>query len=100
LPSVYRNAQRQAAQPRSHVIEIAGADDDHFRDGPANGTWPSSRGQVPNYNRIRSIIDSYTVAFFSTYLRGTPNPLMRVRHSPYPEVRFLSPLRSSLDPAN
>src|SRR5262249_33779396 len=89
--SRYRSAQWQAAQPTSHVIEIAGADDLHFPDPPESHAWPFSRQQKPLHNRIRSIIDSYTVAFFSTYLRGTANPLMRVRHSPYPEVRFLSP---------
>jgi hypothetical protein len=96
--SFYRNAQRQAAQPKSHVIEIAGACNEHFRDAGYR-IWPLSQAHAPAPNRIRSIIDSYTVAFFSTYLRGAANPLMRVRHSPYPEVKFLPPLGTSLGSA-
>jgi len=87
----YRRAQRQAALSESHIIEIAGTRREHFSD---KLTFPSRLiagcRQVPNCKRIRAIIDSYTVAFFTTYLDGEPHPLMCVRHSPYPEVRFIT----------
>ncbi len=52
--------------------------------------------QAPGYSRLRAIIDSYTLAFFDTYLRGASNPLMCVRHSPYSEVHFLLPTEAQL----
>ncbi len=86
----YRRAQHQAALRESHIIEVAGTRHEHFSD---RLTYPSrlfaGRRQLPNCKRIRAIIDSYTVAFFTTYLLGEPHPLMCVRHSPYPEVRFV-----------
>jgi dienelactone hydrolase len=90
LPA-YRRAQRQAALPESHVIEVAGTRREHFSD---KLIFPSrlfaACRQIPGAKRIRAIIDSYTVAFFTTYLQTEPHPLMCVRHSPYPEVRFVS----------
>jgi hypothetical protein len=90
-PEEYRYAQDQAALPESHVIEVAGTKDHHFSD---KLIFPSSlsrkHDQHPSAKRIRAIIDSYTVAFFTTYLRADPHPLMCVRHSPYPEVHFVS----------
>ena len=87
----YRRAQRQAALHESHIIEIAGTRREHFSD---KLTFPSRLiagcRQVQNCKRIRAIIDSYTVAFFTTYLHGEPHPLMCVRHSPYPEVHFIA----------
>ncbi len=87
----YRRAQRQAALPESHVIEVAGTLREHFSD---RLTFASrlftSYQQLPNSKRVRAIIDSYMVAFFTTYLRREPHPLMCVRHSPYPEVCFVT----------
>jgi hypothetical protein len=87
----YRRAQRQAVLPESHVIEVAGTRREHFSD---KLIFPSRLfagcREVPGGKRIRAIIDSYTVAFFTTYLQAEPHPLMCVRHSPYPEVRFVS----------
>lgn len=86
----YRRAQGQAALPESHVIEVAGTRREHFSDRlifPSR--FLSACRQIPNVRRIRAIIDSYTVAFFTTYLKAEPHPLMCVRHSPYPEVRFV-----------
>ena len=90
-PPGYRHAQDQAAFPESHVIEVAGARREHFSDKLIFPSW-LARGcaQLPSYQRIRAIINSYTVAFFTTYLRADPHPLMCVRHSPYPEVRFVT----------
>lgn len=87
----YRRAQRQAELPESHVIEVAGTRREHFSDRLIFPTrlFAGCR-QVPSCRRIRAIIDSYTVAFFTTYLQTEPHPLMCVRHSPYPEVRFIS----------
>ena len=90
-PGDYRRAHDQAALPESHVMEVAGTKREHFSDRlifPSRllaGCQPSA-----NSKRIRAIIDSYAVAFFTTYLDGGPHPLMCVRHSPYPEVHFLA----------
>jgi hypothetical protein len=87
----FQRAHRQAALPESHVFEIAGTKREHFSD---RLIFPSrllfGRRRLATYKRVRAIIDSYTVAFFSTYLQGAPHPLMCVRHSPYPEVRFVT----------
>jgi hypothetical protein len=87
----FRRAHRQAALPESHVFEITGTKREHFSD---RLIFPSGhlfgRRPLATYQRVRAIIDSYTVAFFSTYLQGAPHPLMCVRHSPYAEVRFVT----------
>jgi dienelactone hydrolase len=87
----FRRAQCQAALPESHVFEIIGTKREHFSD---RLIYPSrrifGRRRLATYKRVRAIIDSYTVAFFSTYLQGAPHPLMCVRHSPYAEVRFVT----------
>lgn len=87
----FRRAHRQAALPESHVFEIAGTTREHFSD---RLIFPSRRlfwqRRLATYKRVRAIIDSYTVAFFSTYLQGAPHPLMCVRHSPYAEVHFIA----------
>ncbi len=89
-PARYRNAHRQAALPESHVIEITGTKHEHFSDilVLSSCRWFGME-QSANWRRIRAIIDAYAVAFFRTYLRSAPQPLMCVRHSPYPEVRFV-----------
>jgi predicted dienelactone hydrolase len=87
----YRRAQDQAGMPESHVIEVAGTRQEHFSDRLIFPTrlFAGFR-QLPSCRRIRAIIDTYTVAFFTTYLQADPHPLMCVRHSPYPEVRFVN----------
>lgn len=86
-----REAQQQATLPESHVIEVAGTKREHFSDRlMLPSAFARARHRAANFRRIRAIIDSYTVAFFSTYLRGAPHPLMCVRHSPYAEVRFIN----------
>jgi dienelactone hydrolase len=88
--STYRHAQHQASLPHSHVIEVADTRREHFSDRLVFPSWIASTQQrLPNFKRIRAIIDSYTVAFFRTYLQSAPHPLMCVRHSPYAEVRFV-----------
>jgi hypothetical protein len=87
----FRRAQSQAALPESHVFEIVGTKREHFSDRlifPSRGLF--GRRRLATYKRVRAIIDAYTVAFFATYLQGAPHPLMCVRHSPYPEVRFVT----------
>jgi hypothetical protein len=87
----YRRAQEQAAMPESHVIEVAGTRQEHFSDRLIFPTRLfAGRRQLQSCRRIRAIIDSYLEAFFTTYLQGDPHPLMCVRHSPYPEVRFVN----------
>jgi hypothetical protein len=89
-PTEQRRAQRQAGQPESHVIEVAGTEREHFSDRLVFPSLLAGGQRLPNYKRIRAIIDSYTVAFFGTYLqRAEAHPLMCVRHSPYAEVRFV-----------
>ena len=89
-PARYRDAHRQAALPQSHVIELTGTKHEHFSDllVLSSCRWFGME-QSSNWRRIGAIIDAYTVAFFRTYLRSAPQPLMCVRHSPYPEVRFV-----------
>ncbi len=91
----YEHAQHQAALPNSHVIEVANTSREHFSD---HLIFPprlfSGFRALPAYKRVRAIIDAYTVAFFNTYLRSSPHPLMCVRHSPYQEVRFVPGIRA------
>jgi dienelactone hydrolase len=89
-PARFRDAHRQAALPQSHVIELTGTKHEHFSDllVLSSCRWFGME-QSSNWRRIRAIIDAYTVAFFRTYLRAAPQPLVSVRHSPYPEVRFV-----------
>jgi dienelactone hydrolase len=84
----HRRARHQAALPKSHIMEIDGARREHFSDR-LSSRWPLSvRRPAPVHRRIRTIIDAYTVAFFSTYLQNSKHPLLCVSHSPYPEVQF------------
>jgi hypothetical protein len=82
-------ARMQASLPTSHIFEIVGARREHFSDRLVT-TVRFARGARRSVGlRVRAIIDAYTVAFFKTYLGSSPHPLMCVRHSPYPEVRFV-----------
>jgi dienelactone hydrolase len=81
----HRRARHQAALPKSHVMEIAGAQREYFSDRSSVSNNPSQA-----HNRTRTIADAYAVAFFNTYLQNGKHPLMCVNHSPYAEVRFLS----------
>jgi hypothetical protein len=89
-PGPAGNGERtQASLPTSHIIEVAGARREHFGDRLVT-TLRLARGAQRSVGmRVRAIIDAYTVAFFKTYLGASPHPLMCVRHSPYPEVRFV-----------
>lgn len=79
----------QASLPTSHIIEVAGARPEHFTDWLISLLRAASPKDRPAFTRIRAIIDTYSVAFFKTYLEAMQHPLMCVRHSPYPEVRFI-----------
>jgi dienelactone hydrolase len=82
-------ARAQAALPTSHIIEVAGTRREHFSDRLMTSVRTARGTHRAVALRVRAIIDAYTVAFFQTYLGATPHPLMCVRHSPYPEVRFV-----------
>ncbi|MFA5901448.1 MAG: hypothetical protein WC829_20290, partial [Hyphomicrobium sp.] len=89
-PALTNQPQRtQASLPTSHIIEIAGARAADFTDWLMSSLRFASLEKRPSIVRIRAIIDAYTVAFFKTYLEASQHPLMCVRHSPYPEVRFV-----------
>jgi dienelactone hydrolase len=91
----HRRARHQAALPKSHVMEIAGAQREYFSD---QKSYPTSLSITPRpspaHNRTRTIVDAYTVAFFNTYLQNGKHPLMCVSHSPYAEVQFLASMSS------
>jgi dienelactone hydrolase len=91
----HRRARHQAALPKSHVMEIAGAQREYFSDqksfsSPLSVTRTASLGR----HRTRTILNAYTVAFFNTYLQNGKHPLMYVNHSPYAEVKFLASMSS------
>jgi dienelactone hydrolase len=88
----YRRARHQAAIPKSHVIEIAGSKLEHFRNPRTRSLRSMPRERAAVDNRVRSIINTYVLAFFTTYLQDAWHPLMCVSHSPYGEVQFLSRL--------
>jgi hypothetical protein len=69
-------------------MEIDGAHREYFSDRLSSRWRLSTRRLAPAHKRIRTIIDSYSVAFFSTYLQNGKHPLMCVNHSPYSEVQF------------
>lgn len=73
----------------SHIIEVAGTRPEHFSDWLIISSLFAVGLGRSIAMRIRAIIDAYTVAFFKTYVQADPHPLMCVRHSPYPEVRFV-----------
>jgi hypothetical protein len=80
-------------------MEIDGAHREHFS-GRLSSRWRLSiRPLAPAHKRIRTIIDAYSVAFFSTYLQNGKHPLMCVNHSPYPEVQFAPGNASRILPA-
>jgi hypothetical protein len=84
----HRRARHQAALPKSHIMEIDGTRREHFR-GLLSFRWRlATRRPATAHKRIQTIIDTYSVAFFSTYLQDSKHPLMCVNHSPYPEVQF------------
>jgi predicted dienelactone hydrolase len=87
---VANGTRTQASLPTSHIIEVAGTRREHFSDRLMNLVRSSHGAKRAVGLRVRAIIDAYTVAFFQTYLGATPHPLMCVRHSPYPEVRFIN----------
>jgi hypothetical protein len=89
----YRRARHQARLPQGHVIQIEGTRKEHFGGSIGNASIVSGAQQPDGPpKRARTIIEAYTAAFFGTYLhKNHKHPLMCVRHSPYSEVRFLSP---------
>jgi dienelactone hydrolase len=89
-PSAGASTRTQASLPTSHIIEVAGTSHEHFSDRLMTSVHSSRGAQRSAAMRVRAIIDAYTVAFFQTYLGSIPHPLMCVRHSPYPEVRFVN----------
>ena len=88
LPAA-NGTRRQASLPTSHIIEVAGTRHEHFSDRLMTYVRSTHGAQRSVGLRVRAIINTYTAAFFQTYLGATPHPLMCVRHSPYPEVRFV-----------
>lgn len=96
-PAARQRSRTQASLPTSHIIEVAGTRREHFSDRLVSSSlFAHDRLRTANM-RIRAIIDAYTVAFFKTYLEGSPHPLMCVRHSPYPEVRFIADTDTDVD---
>jgi pimeloyl-ACP methyl ester carboxylesterase len=93
--SVLTSGLVDAPLPLSHIIEIAGSCPEHFTDWLVTASACAREPFRAMAARIRTILDTYTVAFFETYVLGTPHPLICVRHSPFPEVRFLAPLYSA-----
>jgi hypothetical protein len=89
--------RNQGALPSSHIIEVAGTRTKHFSDWLVVSSLFASSAERAVALRIRAIIDAYTVAFFKTYLQATPHPLLCVRHSPYPEVRFIESEDSEIE---
>jgi predicted dienelactone hydrolase len=89
----HRRARHQAALPKCHIMEVDGARREHFSDRLSSPWRLSARRPLPD-KRIRTIIDAYTVAFFSTYLQNARHPLMCVTHSPYAEVQFATGMPS------
>ena len=90
----HRRARHQAALPKCHIMEVDGARREHFSDRPSSPWWLSPSHPAPADKRIRTIIDAYTVAFFSTYVQNGKHPLMCVSHSPYAEVQFATGMPS------
>jgi hypothetical protein len=88
-PQASSPARTQASLPTSHIIEVEGTRREHFSDRLIISLRFAGSQQRAVSLRVRAIIDAYTVAFFQTYLQASPHPLMCVRHSPYPEVRFV-----------
>ena len=88
----YRRARQQARLPQGHVIQIEGTRKEHFGGSIGNASKvPGAQQPVGPPKHARTIIETYTAAFFGTYLQNHKHPLMCVRHSPYSEVRFVPP---------
>jgi hypothetical protein len=90
----HRRARHQAALPKCHIMEVDGARREHFTDRLSSPWRLSACRPAPTDKRIRTIIDAYTVAFFSTYVQNGKHPLMCVSHSPYAEVQFATGMPS------
>lgn len=93
--AAYDTQIRQASRPGTLTLFIAGSSHDDFTDAlysPSRWrTWRPWRGPMIPRARQRAIVDAYLLAFFDTYLRDTPSPLITGAASPYPEVRVLRP---------
>lgn len=96
LGSQQQRTRTQASLPTSHIIEVKGTRREHFSDRLISSSLFATAQQRSANMRVRAIIDAYTVAFFKTYLEVSPHPLMCVRHSPYPEVRFIDDNESDI----
>lgn len=92
----------QAARPRTLSVVIAGAGHGDFTDelhGRARWrSWRPWRGPLIPPARQRAIVDAWLLAFFDTWLRDRPSPLITQRRSPFPEARVLGPAAGAAGP--
>lgn len=86
----FQRAWHEARLPNAHVLQIKGTQKRHFGGHSITVQHALSEPLKIPASRVRTIVESYTAAFFSTYLQHQQHPLMCVKHSPYSEVHFLS----------
>lgn len=91
----YERQRAQARRPLTLSVFVAGAGHGDFSDElHAPGRWRSWRpwrGALIAPERQRAIVDTWLLAFFDTWLRDRPSPLVTQRRSPFPEARVLGP---------
>jgi dienelactone hydrolase len=80
-----REEVRLANRPDGFGFRVVAAYHENFSDQSFSRnffkTWI-----VSNPYRVKSIRDAYLLAFFDTYVRGIPSPLLTQSPSPFPEV--------------
>jgi dienelactone hydrolase len=83
-----REEVRQASRPDGYWVLIRGSRHQGFTDKSLDYRNLVSWAAL-GPRRMKSIQDSYLLAFFEKYLRGTPNALLDQTPSPYREVERL-----------
>ena len=86
-------------QAGGFVLTVPSTDHFNFSDGNFQGTMlrrllagslmhrPGGLGLIDPH-RAYGIISAYTLAFFETYLKNSPSPLLHPSNTPYPEVQL------------
>jgi dienelactone hydrolase len=77
-------------------VIIAGAEHLDFSDYPLFSQGLSTRSGDITPKRVQEITNTYALAFFDRYLKGTHPEILKVNHNEYPEAAFEALLRSSV----
>jgi dienelactone hydrolase len=87
--SLFNHLYTQLSTP-AYQITLPGTDHYDFTDMPMLSPvapWLGLKGPLKG-SRVMQIVDGFSRAFFDTYLKGQPSPLLERPESAFPEVTF------------